>query len=115
MKPYLEGLIATILASLTLWHMTAVDPNSSPFLTDTVGLSQFAEALFTIVVPDSCCFQVDLKMKAFMLRRVHSEPLSKVAHIVTEALEEMSTKGVISQAQRHAITAEIAARLHPVL
>lgn len=59
--------------------------------------------------------QVDLKMKAFMLRRVNSEPLSRVAHAVTEALEEMNVKGVITPAQRHAITAEIAARLHPIL
>ena len=50
-----------------------------------------------------------------MLRRVNSEPLSRVAHVVTEALEEMGTKGVITPAQRHAITTEIAARLHSVL
>lgn len=50
-----------------------------------------------------------------MLRRVNSEPLSKVAHVVTEALEEMSAKGVITLAQRHALTTEIAARLHCVL
>lgn len=59
--------------------------------------------------------QIDLKMKAFMLRRVNSKPLSRVAGVVTEVLEEMNAKGVITPSQRHAITTEIAARLHAVL
>lgn len=58
---------------------------------------------------------MDLKGKAFMLRRLESEPMSRMAHVVTEALEEMQTNGVINSNQRRAITAEIAARLHPVL
>ena len=59
--------------------------------------------------------QVDLKAKAFMLRRLESEPLSRMAHVVADALEESVDKGIINPAQRHAITVEIAARLHPVL
>ena len=54
-------------------------------------------------------------MKAFMLRRVESEPLSRVANIVQETLDDLLAKKVISHGQRLAITSEIAARLHPVL
>ena len=59
--------------------------------------------------------QVDLMGKAFMLRRLESEPMSKMAQVVAEALEEVTANGVISTTQRQAITAEIAARMHPVL
>lgn len=59
--------------------------------------------------------QVDLKGKAFMLRRLESEPLSRMAQVVSEALDEMLSQAVISPAQRQAINAEIATRLHHML
>jgi len=54
-------------------------------------------------------------MQAFMLRRIESGPVAAVARAVSDVLESCEFKGVISAAQRHTLTAEIAAKLHPVL
>ncbi|KAK9817740.1 hypothetical protein WJX72_001471 [[Myrmecia] bisecta] len=59
--------------------------------------------------------EVGFKDQAFMLRRVSSEPMAQMAHIVAEVLEGCQAKGVISQAQRMALTTELATKLHPVL
>jgi hypothetical protein len=50
-----------------------------------------------------------------MLRRLESGPAAAVARTVADVLEACEVRGVISGAQRHALTAEIAAKLHPVL
>lgn len=54
-------------------------------------------------------------VQAFMLRRIESGPVAAVARAVSDVLESCETKGIISGAQRHTLTAEIAAKLHPVL
>ena len=53
--------------------------------------------------------------QAFMLRRLESGPVAAVARAVSDVLEACEAKGVISPLQRRALTAEIAAKLHPVL
>ena len=50
-----------------------------------------------------------------MLRRLESGPVAAVARAVSDVLEACEAKGVISPLQRRALTAEIAAKLHPVL
>ncbi|KAK9851856.1 hypothetical protein WJX84_011935 [Apatococcus fuscideae] len=50
---------------------------------------------------------------AYMLRRIASEPLARMAHAVAEVLEGARAKGLIDSAQHHALTAELAARMHP--
>jgi hypothetical protein len=54
-------------------------------------------------------------LQAFMLRRIESGPVAKVACAVAEVLASCEAKGVISSRQRHALTAEIAGRLQNVL
>ncbi|CAL8462241.1 g1772 [Coccomyxa elongata] len=58
---------------------------------------------------------ISLKGQAFMLRRIESGPVAAVARAVSDVLESCETRNVISAAQRHTLTAEIAAKLHPVL
>lgn len=50
---------------------------------------------------------------AYMLRRIASQPLARMAHAVAEVLEGARAKGLIDSAQHHALTAELAARMHP--
>ena len=50
-----------------------------------------------------------------MLRRVENEPLARVAVVVADTLERCTLQGIISASQRHALTAELAASLNPVL
>ena len=59
--------------------------------------------------------EVDFRGTALMLRRLESAPLARMAAGVTEALEACQAKGLITPAQRHALTTELAARLHPIL
>ena len=54
-------------------------------------------------------------MQAFMLRRIESGPVAKVARAVAEVLASCEAKGVISSMQRHSLTAEIAGKLQNVL
>ena len=63
----------------------------------------------------SSCLRCMPARQAFMLRRLEGGPAAAVARVVAECLEACEAKGVISAMQRHALTAEIAARLHPVL
>lgn len=58
--------------------------------------------------------QVSLKMKAFMLRKAESGPLSRMAKAVADALDESSNTGLITNAQKRALTERIASRLHNV-
>lgn len=53
--------------------------------------------------------------QAFMLRKVESEPLARVASVVADTLERCTHKGILTASQRLAVTAELAAALHPVL
>ncbi|KAL0033148.1 hypothetical protein WJX79_005638 [Trebouxia sp. C0005] len=55
---------------------------------------------------------IELKGQAHMLRRLNSEPLARMAHTVAEVLDHCEHTGVITAAQRHAITTELAAKLH---
>ena len=50
-----------------------------------------------------------------MLRRVESEPVARVANVVADTLERCVRQGVITPAQRHALTAELATSLNPIL
>ena len=50
-----------------------------------------------------------------MLRKVESEPLARLAIVVADTLERCVRKGVLTPAQRHALTAELAASLNPIL
>lgn len=54
-------------------------------------------------------------VQAFMLRRIESGPVAKVARAVAEVLASCEAKGVISSKQRHSLTAEIAGKLQNVL
>ena len=53
--------------------------------------------------------------KAFMLRRIESGPVARVARAVAEVLASCEAKGVITPQQRHSLTAEIAGKLQGVL
>ena len=55
---------------------------------------------------------IELKGQALMLRRLNSEPLARMAHTVAEVLDHCEHTGVITASQRHAITTELAAKLH---
>ena len=55
---------------------------------------------------------IKLKGQALMLRRLNSEPLARMAHTVAEVLDHCERTGVITTSQRHAITTELAAKLH---
>ena len=50
-----------------------------------------------------------------MLRRIESGPVGRVAKAVSDVLEASQAKGIITAMQRLALTAEIAAKLHPLL
>ena len=50
-----------------------------------------------------------------MLRRLESEPVARVAHGVADTLDRCVHQGIISPAQKHALTAELAAALNPLL
>ena len=54
-------------------------------------------------------------MQAFMLRRIESGPVARVARAVAEVLASCEAKGVITPRQRHSLTAEIAGKLQGVL
>ena len=55
---------------------------------------------------------IELKGQAMMLRRLESDPLARMAHRVAEVLDHCEHTGVITPSQRHAITTELAAKLH---
>ena len=55
---------------------------------------------------------IELKGQALMLRRLNSEPLARMAHTVAEVLDHCEHSGIITGSQRHAITTELAAKLH---
>ncbi|KAL3148265.1 hypothetical protein ABBQ38_013732 [Trebouxia sp. C0009 RCD-2024] len=55
---------------------------------------------------------IELKGQAMMLRRLESEPLARMAHTVAEVLDHCEHTGVITVSQKHAITTELAAKLH---
>ena len=55
---------------------------------------------------------IELKGQALMLRRLNSEPLARMAHTVAEVLDHCERSGIITGSQRHAITTELAAKLH---
>ncbi|KAK9785856.1 hypothetical protein WJX73_007544 [Symbiochloris irregularis] len=59
--------------------------------------------------------RISLHSQAFMLRRVESQPLARVAVVVADTLERATQQGVITQAQRHQLTVELAASLNPIL
>ena len=50
-----------------------------------------------------------------MLRRLASEPLARVTHSVADTLDRCVHQGIISPAQKHALTAELATALNPLL
>ena len=54
-------------------------------------------------------------VQAFMLRRIESGPVAKVARAVAEVLASCEAKGVITSLQRHSLTAEIAGKLQNVV
>ena len=53
--------------------------------------------------------------QAFMLRRIESGPVARVARAVAEVLASCEAKGVITSLQRHSLTAEIAGKLQHVV
>ena len=55
---------------------------------------------------------IALKGQALMLKRLESEPLARMAHTVAEVLDHCVQSGTITASQRHAITTELAAKLH---
>lgn len=50
-----------------------------------------------------------------MLRRLESEPLAQMAHLVAEVLDSAEAKGTINAAQRHTLTTELAQKFHSAL
>ena len=50
---------------------------------------------------------------AFMLRRIASEPVARLAHTVADVLEGARAKGIIDSSQHQSLTAELAARMYP--
>ncbi len=54
-------------------------------------------------------------VQAFMLRRIESGPVARVARAVAEVLASCEAKGVITPRQRHSLTAEIAGKLQGML
>ena len=53
-------------------------------------------------------------VKAHMLRRLDSEPLAQMARTVADVLDACVTDQVITPAQKHRITTDLAAKLHPL-
>jgi diacylglycerol kinase (ATP) len=64
---------------------------------------------------DPAVLEVSVKNQALMLRRINDQPLARMAHTVAEALDQCECKGIITASQRHAISKELAAKLHPAL
>lgn len=61
--------------------------------------------------------QLDITLKsvkAHMLRRLDSEPLAQMARTVADVLDACVTDNVITPAQKHRITTDLAAKLHPL-
>ena len=50
---------------------------------------------------------------AYVLRRIASEPIARMAHTVADVLEGARAKGIIDSAQHQSLTAELAARMYP--
>ncbi|KAL0025763.1 hypothetical protein WJX77_009943 [Trebouxia sp. C0004] len=76
------------------WHLGQLQMDGEPWLQAPAKLN------------------IELKGQAHMLRRLNSEPLARMAHTVAEVLDHCEHTGVITAAQRHAITRELAAKLH---
>ncbi|KAL4422402.1 hypothetical protein ABPG75_008599 [Micractinium tetrahymenae] len=53
--------------------------------------------------------------QGLVLRRVQSKPLARMMQALSEVLEESEQRGTISSSQHHALMADLAARLQPLL
>ena len=74
-----------------------------------------AEERYSKLTPELMHDCLPMLAQAFMLRRIESGPVAKVARAVAEVLASCEAKGVITSLQRHSLTAEIAGKLQNVV